>query len=50
MASVIEPAMVDDPVISEEKWRAEVTRMREYMTKHATDMATVVEQACADVL
>ena len=50
MASVIEPAMVDDPVVSEDKWRSEVTRMRDYMTKHATDMAAVVGKACADAL
>jgi spore coat protein CotH len=48
MASVIEPAMVEDPVVTEDRWRAEVTRMRDYMTKHATDMATVVEKACAE--
>jgi len=43
----IEPAMMADPVVTPEAWRAEVDEMRSYMVKHATDMQAVVDKACA---
>ncbi len=47
MASVIEPAMMKDPVIDAEAWRAEVTKMREFVVQHASDMQALVDERCA---
>jgi spore coat protein CotH len=48
MASVIEAAMAEDPVVTNEAWQAEVTRMRNYMVEHKVKAQASVDKACAN--
>ncbi|HET9953539.1 MAG TPA: CotH kinase family protein [Polyangiaceae bacterium] len=46
MASVIEGSMAEDTVTEFSAWQSEVTRMREYMVKHAGDARLQIAKNC----
>jgi spore coat protein CotH len=52
MASVIQPAIADDPTVAKEgwDWQAEVAKMHDFMVKHRAEMQTVVSTTCSDAI
>jgi spore coat protein H len=46
MAAVIEPAMMEDPVVAYADWQAEVTKMRAFMVSRKEKAQALVDKAC----
>ena len=46
MADAIDSFMQDDPVVTYDAWRAEVTKMHDYMVQHRMDAQAAIDAAC----
>jgi hypothetical protein len=46
MASVIEPAMQEDPAVPYDAWQATVTEMREFIETHRDQAQAQVDAEC----
>jgi spore coat protein CotH len=46
MASLIEPAMQEDPAVSYDAWKESVAELNEFMLKHRDDAQALVDVEC----